>query len=82
MFESLKNELVSMENWVEKYQPLRLQNQICESVCQVLHKKQRRKLKAISEGISSTLREEVFRDVGHPRLQEKCLQIITMMRLE
>jgi hypothetical protein len=33
MFESLKNELVSMENWVEKYQPLRLQNQICESVC-------------------------------------------------
>ena len=42
--EHSKNEMKSLENWVEKYQPLRLQNQICQSVGQVLPKKQRKKL--------------------------------------
>lgn len=37
--EHQKNEMNSFENWVEKYQPLRLQHQICQSVTQVLSKR-------------------------------------------
>jgi len=37
--EELRNDTMSLENWVEKYVPLRLQHQIGQSVVKFINKK-------------------------------------------
>ena len=80
--EELKNEVKSLENWVEKYVPLRLQHQIGQSVYKFLSKKHQRKFQDQIDRRCVELRTEVMKDVGIPRLQQKCLSILSDMRLE
>lgn len=76
------DDLMSMENWVEKYLPLKLQHQISETVGEVITIDQRKRFYEISRSMARVLRQEIIKDKGHSLLKKKCLDLITHLRLE
>lgn len=80
--ESIQNQQISIENWIEKYIPLVIQHRIYETMENVLDKKQLIKLKAINDDLTTVLREEILKDTGHSRLKQKTLDIISKLRVE
>lgn len=76
------DDIASMENWVEKYLPLKLQHQISETVGEVITLDQRKRFYEISRQMAKVLRQEIIKDKGHSLLKKKCLDLITHLRLE
>lgn len=80
--EQQANDFMSLENFVEKYIPLKVQHQIMTSVKPFLSESRQRKFQQLCSDQSGAMRTAVMKDLGVPRLQERCLQLITDMRLE
>jgi hypothetical protein len=73
---------MSLENWVEKYIPMKVMHIITESVGQVLTDKQRGTFLDIANEMGKVLRLEVLNDQGYSRLKQRALDLITNLRLE
>ncbi len=71
-----------MENWIEKYMPLKLQHQIVETVGEVLPPAMQQKFYDISKLMAKALRKQVLEDTGSSSLKLKVLDLITELRLE
>lgn len=74
--DQVKNTLKALESWVEKYQPLRTQHQITNTLNECLNRKAREKLQVYDFTISNELREKILSDLGSPSLREKALNFI------
>ena len=79
---SLHNQLMTIENYIEKYLPLRMQNQLYQTVNAVLDKRQRTRFSEFNSRMMEQMRIEVFKDTGHSKLKQKCLDLISKLRLE
>ncbi|CDW79604.1 UNKNOWN [Stylonychia lemnae] len=77
-----KNANKSLENWVEKYQPLRIQNQISETLKECLNRKGKMKLIDYDYKINEVLRQKILDDHGNPMLKEKVLDLMTRYERE
>ena len=75
-FDSTVDKTKSLENWIDIYMPLRLQHQITETVKECLSRKGKYLLGVVDNLMCQELRERVFKDVGQPNLQERCLEVI------
>ena len=80
--EEIKNEVLSLENYVEKYVPLRIQQQIGQAVVKFIGKNKQIRFMEMSNSLCTKIRNEIVKDNGSPRIHERCLGIITEMRLE
>ena len=80
--EEISNQQVSLENWIEKYLPLKLQHQITETVEPCVPQEMRERFIEISRGIAANLRKEIVQDTGNSYLKKKTLDLITVLRLE
>ena len=79
---SLLNQQASLESFVDKYMPLKLQHQMNETLLDCFDKKAKIRFIELNTVMTDTLRDEVLKDTGHPKLKAKCLDLITKMRLE
>lgn len=82
MQENLANQQTSLENWVEKYLPLKLQHQIVETVGECIDEDQQDRFMEISRHMAKALRRDIIKDNGKSGLKKKCLDILTNLRLE
>ena len=57
--QEISNQQVSLENWIEKYLPLKLQHQITETVEPCVPQEMRERFIEISRGIAANLRKEI-----------------------
>ena len=73
---------MSLESYVEKYMPLKIQHQMAETVMEVLDKKAKLKFYELNHTMAEALREEIIKDTGHPKLKAKCLDLISKLRVE
>ena len=71
------NNLKAVENWVEKYEPLRVQHQISETLNQCLDRKAKAKLVEYDKKVCMDLRDTIFHDAGSPSIQTKLQDIFT-----
>ncbi len=60
----IKNQQISLENWVEKYLPLKLQHQIVETVGEVISDDLKDKFYEISRSMAKVLRKDIIKDNG------------------
>jgi len=60
--ETISNQQISLESWVEKYMPLRMQHIITETVGEVVSEKQRDRFLEISREMARVLRQEIIDD--------------------
>ena len=72
----------SLENWVEKYLPLKLQHQISETVGDVIVPENKQRLTDVTKQMSKQLRKAILEDKGTSMLRQKCLDLLTNLRLE
>jgi len=73
---------MSLENWVEKYIPIRVLHIITESVGPALSDKQKGVFLDVAHEMSKVLRQEILADQGYSRLKQRALDMITSLRLE
>ena len=78
----LLNQQASLESFVDKYMPLKLQHQMNETLLDCFDKKAKIRFIELNTVMTDALRDEVLKDTGHPKLRAKCLDLITKMRLE
>ena len=71
--EVLMNSQYSLENYCEKYMPLRMINLIVESTEDCFNAKQKNRLKEITSHMGELFRAEVLTDLGNPALRHACL---------
>lgn len=79
---NMSNQQTSLENWVEKYLPLKMQHQIAETVGEVLNDDQKDQFYEISRQMAKVLRREIIHDTGNSSLKKSTLDLITNLRLE
>jgi hypothetical protein len=79
---TVNNQQASIENWVEKYLPLKLHHIIVETVGDVLTPEQQERYFAQSKQMSRVLRKAVLEDQGNSSLKYKVLDVLTNLRLE
>ena len=72
----------SLESFVDKYMPLKLQHQMNETLLDCFDKKAKLRFIELNTVMTDALRDEVLKDTGHPKMRAKCLDLITKMRLE
>ena len=72
----------SLESFVDKYMPLKLQHQMNETLLDCFDKKAKLRFIELNTVMTDALRDEVLKDTGHPKMKAKCLDLITKMRLE
>lgn len=77
--DELKNLTKSLENWIEKYQPLKIQHQITDTLRECLNRKGKMKLVDYDRQVCETLRSRILTDMGNPLLKEKVLDLINKM---
>jgi len=80
--DSLKNAQTSLESFVEKYMPLKMQHQMSQTILDCLDKKARQRFFELNNIMTDALREDIIKDSGHPKLKAKCLDLITKLRIE
>ena len=78
--DSIKDQQLSLESWVEKYLPLRVHYLTTELVEKFIKQDKQEELKQISDLMAQELRRAVIEDVGHPRLKQKALDFLTTLR--
>jgi len=74
--------MISLENWVEKYLPLKMHTMVTEQLENVINPKKLEDFRSISKLIAEKLRNEIFADCGYSRLKARALDLITELRLE
>ena len=79
---TLLNTQLALESYVEKYMPLKMQHQMSETIIDCLEKKAKIRFIELNTIMANTLRDEIIRDNGHPKLKAKCLDLITKLRVE
>ena len=67
--DEFSNEFMRLENFIEKYIPLRMQNQISETLDFILQQKDKNKLREFEEKKFLQLREVIIEDKGMPDLE-------------
>eukprot|EP00347_Sterkiella_histriomuscorum_P019130 403342832 len=72
----------SLENWIEKYQPLKIHHMIIEALGECLNRKGRIKLSEYDFKVSEILRQKILADHGNPKLKEKIIDLITKYETE
>jgi hypothetical protein len=82
MHEKLVNNLTSLENYCEKYIPLKMLNMIVECTEDSFKKKDAVRLKEVGAAMGEEFRNDVLADSGNPTLKNACLNLITKLRLE
>lgn len=70
------NEFLRIENFIEKYMPLKIQNQISDTLKNSLQAKEKWKLKVFEDSKFMELRECLIEDRGLPCLAEEVHGII------
>lgn len=64
----LKNSMIKLENWVEKYQPLKIQKQITETLsCCLESARAKGKLLEYDRDAKRLMRNVILKDVGDPK---------------
>ena len=58
--DTLRDQQIALESYVEKYLPLRVQNQICESMMECIDKKHKMKFIEINTSMCDILRQEIM----------------------
>jgi hypothetical protein len=81
-FDMTMDKTRGLENWIDIYMPLRIQHQITETVRECLSRKGKYLLGVVDNLMCNELRQRVFKDVGHPQLQARCLEVISKLQLE
>ncbi len=68
----LRNAMIQLENWVEKYQPLKIQKQITETLtCCLESARAKGKLLDYDRDVKKHMRHIILKDIGDPKqLQE------------
>ena len=72
----------ALQNWIEKYEPLKVQHQITETLSVCINRKSRLKLAEYDLQVCAALREAILADFGVPTIKEKILDLITQMERE
>lgn len=80
--DTLRDQQISLESFIEKYLPLKVQNQICETMMECMDKKHKQKFTEINLVMCDVLRAEIMQDTGHSKLKAKTLDLISKLRLE
>ena len=70
------NELRTMQNWIEKYEPLKVQHQIADTLASCLNRKAKQKLGEYDIHVCETLREQILSDFGNPVIQDRVFALI------
>jgi hypothetical protein len=70
------NEFMRVENFMEKYLPLQVQNQISHSLNAIVDVKNRYRLKEYEDARFLELRELLLDDRGLPSLEKECKAIL------
>jgi hypothetical protein len=71
-----------LQNWVEKYEPLKVQHQITDTISQCINRKSKLKLGEYDLQVCAVLREKILTDYGNPTIKEKVLDLITKLEKE
>ena len=71
------NEFQRVENFLEKYLPLKVQNQISHTLTAITPNKDRWRLRDYDEVRFLEMREKMLDDKGLPDLEQECENIIT-----
>lgn len=79
---TLLDQQISIESFVEKYLPLKIQHQMSETIVDCLEKKAKARFIELNTIMCEALRDDIIKDSGHPKLKAKCLDIITRLRVE
>ena len=79
---TLLNQQISLESFVEKYLPLKLQHQMSETIIDCLEKKAKNRFIELNTIMCEALREDIIKDSGHPKLKAKVLDLISRLRVE
>ena len=78
----LRDQQISLESFIEKYMPLKVQNQICETMIECIDKKYKMRFVDINTTMCDVLRQEIMQDTGHSKLKQKTLDLISKLRVE
>ena len=80
--DELRNQQISLENYIEKYLPLKFQNQFSETIIDCLDKKGRVRFMEINNAMADALRQDIMTDTGNSKLKAKVLDVISKLRIE
>ena len=80
--DDLRDSQKSMQNWIEKYEPLKVQHQITDTLAVCINRKARIKLAEYDLGKCAQLREGILTDHGVPSIREKILDLLTQIEKE
>ena len=70
------NEVRTMQNWIEKYEPLKVQHQITDTLASCLNRKAKQKLGEYDIHVCESLREQILQDFGNPGIQDRVFALI------
>lgn len=76
------NTQLALQNWVEKYEPLKVQHQITDTLASCLNRKAKQKLGEYDLAVCATMREQILTDYGRPGIKEKVLDLLTKLERE
>ena len=79
--DDLRNQQISLENYIEKYLPLKFQHQFSETIVDCLDKKSKAKFVEINNTMAEALRQDIMNDTGNTKLKNKCLDLISKLRV-
>jgi NCAIR mutase (PurE)-related protein len=80
--EKIVNEQKTMENWIEKYEPLKVQHQITETLGSCLSRKAKQKLGEYDLSACDAYREKILSDHGNPSIKQKILDLLSQLEAE
>lgn len=75
--DQITSQQLSLENWVDKYLPLKVHHNVCEMLEEVVSPDQQHVLKDRAWEMAGVLRKEIFEDLGFSRLKKRALDLIT-----
>jgi len=70
------NEFLRLENFLEKYLPLKIQNQISQTLNGVLPAKNKNRIKEYEDSKFMSLRDALITDTGLPNLLQETEKIV------
>ena len=70
------NEFMRLENFIERYLPLKVQNQISHTLNYIIEPKNKWRLKDYEEQKFLELRDIMLEDKGLPDIEQECKSVI------
>lgn len=74
--DEFSNEFMRLENFIEKYVPLKMQNQISETLDFILNVKDKKQLRKFEDKKFTELRMNIIRDKGLPNLEAESKAVV------